>query len=567
MSAVIIPFGSVQPRQRSQGWRPDEIAEVYRVVELLGRAGVAVSVDSGRTDEGDPWLAVFRDDTEDVIVHVARIDDRVIVASTASERVFSGSSLSDTLRRVVGTEVLVLPRGGGSLYLHPAALLAAFIATALTHATAGDATGSDVGAPGRSHSSDADATPVSPVGLVQQHGDNLRSLASGDASPPPVRHEAPAYPPSLVATAVATVVLSVTLVGEDQFAQVEREFLEALRVASPAALHQADERPARAHNTDGSDAVSLDSELGAVGVGNQELQLQPTSAEGLVDPTEAGVALPRWLDLGTTTLADPQLALTLDAPSGVGRPWLSAPPAAVDALAGQEAPEVTTLVGETAAGMAAVLSEHSATVGALPAPSRVVATSGADAETSHASGHASPLVELSQLFFFRSSIEMLGVFRFDDLKTSDVPDAYANRAHPSVQGATASTASPASSPTDPESLRAEVTFVPYEATAGEKALALSDFAFGGAHEIHAPPEVLASVRGRIASNSFLLEGVDRVIVFDAPSANADAFMLMPGVAMLRSSLTQDVVQPAAVPAVEFALSDGSTLRLLGMIDI
>ena len=44
-------------------------------------------------------------------------------------------------------------------------------------------------------------------------------------------------------------------------------------------------------------------------------------------------------------------------------------------------------------------------------------------------------------------------------------------------------------------------------------------------------------------------------------------MLMPGVAMLRSSLTHDVVQPAAVPAVEFALSDGSTLRLLGMIDI
>jgi len=42
---------------------------------------------------------------------------------------------------------------------------------------------------------------------------------------------------------------------------------------------------------------------------------------------------------------------------------------------------------------------------------------------------------------------------------------------------------------------------------------------------------------------------------------------MPGVAMVRSSLTYDVMQPLAAPPVEFALSDGSTLRLLGMIDI
>ena len=125
---------------------------------------------------------------------------------------------------------------------------------------------------------------------------------------------------------------------------------------------------------------------------------------------------------------------------------------------------------------------------------------------------------------------------------------------------------PAASPPDPVSPRGGATVIPYEATADEKALALSEFAYGRAHEVHAPPELLASVRGRIASNSFL-EEVDRVIVFDAPSANADSFMLMPGVAMLRNGLTYDMLQPHAAPAVEFALSDGSTLRLLGMIDI
>jgi hypothetical protein len=576
MSAVVIPFASSQPRQRSQGWRPDEIAEVYRVVDLLGRAGVAVSIDSGRTDEGEPWLAVLRDDTEDVVVHVARIDGRVIVASTASERVFSGPSLSETLRRVVGTEILILPKGGGaSLYLHPAALLAAVIATALTQATAGDTTGTDSIAQGRSDASTADGTPVSQSGTGPQPRDDLRSPASVDSLPLPGRQDVPAYPQSVVATAVATVVLSVTLTGEEQFAQVEREFLEALRATLPAgtpAQPPEDRHGAADHaQADAASAIPLEGELSpaSVAAGETPLHLAPT--EGPVGVGEVGAAplraeLPHWPDLGLPT-AGPQHALLYDGTSGADRPWVSDAQTAGDGFRAHEAAEGAALTYRDGTGGAAGLSGHPAAVHAPPAALRAVPASSHDAEASPTLDQASTLVEFSHLYFFRSGIEALGVFKFDDLLRPEVADVDEDGTPPHMQGSGG--LGTAVSPTlhaGPEGLRPGGAPIPYEASAEAKALALSDFAYGSEHEVDATPEVLQSVRGRVASNSFL-EGVDRVIVFDAPSANADIFMLMPGVAMIRSNLTYDVVQPLAAPPVEFALSDGSTLRLLGMIDI
>lgn len=576
MSAVVIPFASSQPRQRSQGWRPDEIAEVYRVVDQLSRAGVAVSIDSGRTDEGEPWLAVLRDDTEDVVVHVARIDGRVIVASTASERVFSGPSLSETLRRVVGTEILILPKGGGaSLYLHPAALLAAVIATALTQATAGDTSGTDSIAQRRSDASTADGTPVSQSGVDPQPRDDLRSPAHAVSLPLPGRQDAPAYPQSVVATAVATVVLSVTLTGEDQFAQIEREFLEALRATLPAGAptQQAEDRRAAADHAkaDTASAIPLEGELSpaSVAAGETPLHLAPT--EGPLQISEVGAAplraeLPLWPDLGLPT-AGPQHALPYDGPSGADRPWVSDAQTASDGFRAHEAAEGAALTYRDGTGEAAGLSGHPVAVHVPPATLRAVRASNPDAETSHTLDQASTLVEFSHLYFFRSGIEALGVFKFDDLDRPEVADVHGGRAQPQMQGSDG--LGPAVDPTlhaGPEGLRPGGAPIPYEASAEAKALVLSDFAYGRAHEVDATPEVLQSVRGRVTSNSFL-EGVDRVIVFDAPSANADIFMLMPGVAMVRSSLTYDVMLPLPTPPVEFALSDGSTLRLLGMIDI
>lgn len=573
MSAVVIPFGPGRPRQRSQGWRPDEIAEVYRVVDLLGRAGVLVSIDSGRTDEGEPWLTILRDDTEDVIVHIARIDERIIVASTASERVFSGPSLSETLRRVVGTEVLILPRGGGALYLHPAALLAALIATALTRASAGDATGADAGEPEQSRPSAVDAHLVSHAGAGQQHEDgSLRSPMS--EGPPPIlgRHDAPAYPMSVMASAVATVVLSVTPVGDEHPSKIERDFLDALR-ATPlvtVATQHPEDRPGGTDHADGNGGASFGGELIVANADTGDVQLEWAAGEGPVEVAEAGAALlradlPHWLDLGAYP-ADAQQAHAQYAPSGIERAWQSASQEMWNTLACQETAEGAAPTLTSAAGVPAGLSTHSASVSAEPAPLRLAPTSSPDAGALHVADNAGSVVELSHQFFFWSGIKSLGVFKFDDFEVSGVADAHADRTHIFAQATVGGAAAPAGSLPEPAGPRAGGAVIPYEATAAEKALALSDFAYGRAHEVYAPPEILSSVRSRIASNSFL-EAVDRVIIFDAPIANADSFMLMPGVAMIRSGVNYDVVLPLAVPAVEFALSDGSTLRLLGMIDI
>ena len=98
MSAVVVPFAAAARATSPQTWRADELSEVYRVIDLLARTGIAVSLESGVSDEGDPWLAVMRDDTDDVVVHIARIDGMVVVASAATQRTFTGRNLGEVMR-------------------------------------------------------------------------------------------------------------------------------------------------------------------------------------------------------------------------------------------------------------------------------------------------------------------------------------------------------------------------------------------------------------------------------------------------------------------------------------
>jgi len=108
--------------------------------------------------------------------------------------------------------------------------------------------------------------------------------------------------------------------------------------------------------------------------------------------------------------------------------------------------------------------------------------------------------------------------------------------------------------------------VPYEASPETKAAALTKFAYGDAHEVHVSHATLEAIRAQVTANSFL-PNVDRVIIFDTPHPNADQFMLMPGVAMVRSESAAELLSHLAAQPVDFTLSDGATLRLLGMIDL
>ena len=133
MSANVFAFPS-----RSKGpqpWTNDELAELYRVVDLLGRAGLAVTTDMGMSDEGDPWFVFCRVDNEEVIAHFARIDGHFVAASIAVDETFRGANFRQIVDRMVSSQPLVVPKPGpGSrLMMHPAVLLTAFVATALAH--------------------------------------------------------------------------------------------------------------------------------------------------------------------------------------------------------------------------------------------------------------------------------------------------------------------------------------------------------------------------------------------------------------------------------------------------
>ncbi len=118
-----------------QPWTNDELAELYRVVDLLGRAGLSVATDMGMSDEGDPWFVFCRVDNDEVIAHFARIDGVFVAASIAVDETFRGANFRQIVDRMVSSQPLVMPRpnSGSKLFLHPAVMLTAFVATALAH--------------------------------------------------------------------------------------------------------------------------------------------------------------------------------------------------------------------------------------------------------------------------------------------------------------------------------------------------------------------------------------------------------------------------------------------------
>jgi hypothetical protein len=139
MSAVIVSFGG--PKAQPKPWQNHELAELYRAVEILGRAGLALETDMGVSDEGEPWFVFCRADTGDVIVHCARIDGQFAVSSVAMSETLRGTNFRKVIDAIVRHQPLSLPvrQNGSQLFLHPAVIFTAFVATALLVSQKADA--------------------------------------------------------------------------------------------------------------------------------------------------------------------------------------------------------------------------------------------------------------------------------------------------------------------------------------------------------------------------------------------------------------------------------------------
>jgi hypothetical protein len=132
MSASIVAIGDLLTKHR--GWTEQQRADLYRVAEILNRAGLDVSTECGMSDEGDPWFVFAREDTGEVIAHFARIDGYYVAASIPTGDTIRARSFKDVIDGLIRHQTTVPAPGRArwsEVYAHPLGAIAAFIAAAL----------------------------------------------------------------------------------------------------------------------------------------------------------------------------------------------------------------------------------------------------------------------------------------------------------------------------------------------------------------------------------------------------------------------------------------------------
>lgn len=135
MSANVVSLFS-RPR-RVREWGRQEVAEFYRVRDILSKSGIALDTEQGFSDEGDPWFVFCRSDTGDVVAHFARIDDLYVIGiPPLGDRVLRGLNFRSLIDAFLSgqPDVVVIPQSSDNvrrLVIHPNALMVAFVATVL----------------------------------------------------------------------------------------------------------------------------------------------------------------------------------------------------------------------------------------------------------------------------------------------------------------------------------------------------------------------------------------------------------------------------------------------------
>jgi hypothetical protein len=203
MAANVVPISRLF--QRSWDWSPREIAEFYRVEAALLQAGLRIDTARGLSDDGDPWFVFCRHDDGEVIIHIARIDGEYVLVSPCYDGIARGRDISSMVRDLVSRHPLVhVPQSkskpGSNVFLHPAVLLIAVVATAFfkqseARAATADSDGGDAANPrsmlalGTSQLALKGAAQVSVTMDAAQSAVILSAIAAGLQAAPAVGDE------------------------------------------------------------------------------------------------------------------------------------------------------------------------------------------------------------------------------------------------------------------------------------------------------------------------------------------------------------------------------------------
>jgi hypothetical protein len=105
-------------------WSQQEMADFYRAHQLLVQNGVGIGMDRGLTDIGEPWMAFFDTASQDVFMHVARIDHKCILVCDQLALRISAASVSELItsfEKEVCKIISVRQNRASNVVLHPAA--------------------------------------------------------------------------------------------------------------------------------------------------------------------------------------------------------------------------------------------------------------------------------------------------------------------------------------------------------------------------------------------------------------------------------------------------------------
>ncbi len=113
-----------KPAPQIADWSQQEIADFYRAHRLLAENGAAIGIDRGLSDIGEPWLVFFDQTSQDVFLHVARIDDRChLICDPLNLRISAANiaALIMEFEAAVRTSLSIRSERAKNVVIHPAA--------------------------------------------------------------------------------------------------------------------------------------------------------------------------------------------------------------------------------------------------------------------------------------------------------------------------------------------------------------------------------------------------------------------------------------------------------------
>lgn len=122
----IIPFPSrlsKKAEMKAEDWCQQELADFYRAHRLLVENGTGIGIDRGLSDIGEPWMVFFDVASQDVFLHVARIDGRCQLICDALNIRLSAANIAvliSEFEQTVREHLAIRSERRSNVVMHPA---------------------------------------------------------------------------------------------------------------------------------------------------------------------------------------------------------------------------------------------------------------------------------------------------------------------------------------------------------------------------------------------------------------------------------------------------------------